>query len=90
MINKANRHKSRAPRKQRRTDGRADGRTHGQTHGQTDRRTDKAAYIVACTRLETTRPLIKVVDSFKLPVSTVPFVNKLPNWRNEFIYLNIK
>ena len=43
-VNKADRHKSRAPSKQRPTDR--------PTNGPTDQWTDKAAYRVACTRLK--------------------------------------
>ena len=48
MLNKANRHKSRAPSNRSPTDG----PTGGPTDGPTDQATDKAAYRVAFTRLK--------------------------------------
>ena len=48
FANKADRHKSRAPSLQRRTDRQTD----RQTNRQTDRLNDRATYRVACTRLK--------------------------------------
>ena len=62
-FNKADRHKSRAPSPQRRTDR------------QTDRPTDRVAYRVACTRLKTASKAGKA-EKTMYPVTSVTSVKK--------------